>query len=390
LRSEFPALLVDDGELDDVRDLLAEIGAEFAHLRGGAVPDRVHPPRDLFVTTSRRAPIARDWPPHAGGPGRPVKIAVVTEDSNTARGMLRRMGFDFLVRRPVHPMALRLLMTRALYRGQEKRREPRVAVGYEVSLRSGLRRRTGLLGDLSTGGCRIVTQHAFEPRTGITVQLPPEIAKGKELSLRGRVLRTNPEGEGSQQLSMAIQFDKLDRNTQSRLAEVVQERALGPAVLSESSEELASPTRRDGVQRRGTAPKRPRKGQPTERRQHRRGRYERRVVALLGDARKALLGRDLCVDGMRVDWSPELQVGSRVRLALYGAAREEPLLIQAMVERDDGDEGIALCFERVEDATAARLEELVAGLPAVESLHDGEVGALGSVLSRIVSRWGSS
>ena len=54
----------------------------------------------------------------------PMKIAVVTEDSNTLRSMLRRIGFDLLVRRPVHPYALKLLLARALYRS--------VPVGAEI------------------------------------------------------------------------------------------------------------------------------------------------------------------------------------------------------------------------------------------------------------------
>ena len=109
-------LLVDDGELEDVRDCLLDLGTEFAHLRGGAVPAKLDAPRDLFITTTRHATLARPWPkPDAGG--RPVRIAVVSEDSGTLRATLRQMGFTFLVRRPVHPIALRLLLLHALYHG---------------------------------------------------------------------------------------------------------------------------------------------------------------------------------------------------------------------------------------------------------------------------------
>ncbi|MDH3687585.1 MAG: hypothetical protein OEP95_15235, partial [Myxococcales bacterium] len=103
-------LLVDDGELDDVRELLEEIGVDYVHLRGGAIPESPAPPRALFLATTRRAMLAQPWSfPRGEGP---TRIAVVTEDSNTARSMLRRIGFDFLVRRPCHPYALRLLVTR--------------------------------------------------------------------------------------------------------------------------------------------------------------------------------------------------------------------------------------------------------------------------------------
>ena len=62
MTNRFRVLLVDDGELDDVRDCLLALGAEFAHLRGGAVPARLEPPRDLFITSTRHAALARSWP----------------------------------------------------------------------------------------------------------------------------------------------------------------------------------------------------------------------------------------------------------------------------------------------------------------------------------------
>jgi len=147
----FPVLLVDDGELDDIREFLDDFGIEFAHLRGGAVPGRLDPPRDLFITTMRRAKLARAWPYASDGTLRPVRIAIVEEDSPTARAVLRRLGFVYLVRRPIHPTALRLLILRALYRGDERRSEARVPVGFDISLRSGMRRRDALLVDLSVG-----------------------------------------------------------------------------------------------------------------------------------------------------------------------------------------------------------------------------------------------
>src|SRR5262249_47288341 len=41
--AHFPVVLVDDGELDEVREILLDLGVEFAHLRGGAVPSRLEP-----------------------------------------------------------------------------------------------------------------------------------------------------------------------------------------------------------------------------------------------------------------------------------------------------------------------------------------------------------
>jgi len=59
-------LLLHDGELDDVRALLDELGADYLHLRGGEIPERVDPPEELFIATSRRAIVADKWPPSRG------------------------------------------------------------------------------------------------------------------------------------------------------------------------------------------------------------------------------------------------------------------------------------------------------------------------------------
>ncbi len=377
--SDFPVLLVDDGELDDVRDILTGLGIDFAHLRGAAVPARVQPPRDLFVTNSRRALLAREWPLRGNGQSRPVKIAVVDEDSQTLRAMLRRIGFDFLVRRPVHPVALRLLVTRALFQGDDQRGEKRTTIGYPVTVRTRFRRRSAVLADLSLHGCSLVAEHAYDAGTSLAIQLPAELTGGRGFNLRGQVVRSTPEAgpeENRRQMQIAVSFGRLDEATRARVSEILRERSEGPAVI-----EAASATSRPGANRKS---ERKEESGP-ERRRHARARFEREVVALAGDARRVLLGRDLSAGGMLIDPHPELRLGARLQLAIYGSAREEPFLIDAEVIRDEGDRGLALRFRGIEASMAARLERIVAGLPAVESLRHGEVGSLGTVLTEIRS-----
>jgi hypothetical protein len=472
--TDFPVVLVDDGELDDVRDLLLDLGVEFAHLRGGAVPKKLAPPRDLFVATIRHAQLASSWAMSEDGSQRPVRIAVTAEDSNTARSLLRRMGFSFLVRRPVHPVALRLLLLRSLYRGEERRAETRVPVGLDVSLRSGLRRRDALLADLSRGGCRLLTDKALAAGSKVAVHLGREVAGGESFSLSGRVVRCERDAsalfEGG--YSVAVQFAELSVRDARRLertlasrswvlegeaaaAEPVElapserarkvgrEKAAGPpapgpvpvaktasaasgkappeaapppAAPAESFDpneltQPASATARPGQAAREPAHPAPappaagraepppagrlgaallsrskRRAPPPERRRHARGHYGRKVIAAASEAmHRMLLGRDLAVGGMRVDRHPDLQIGSRLRIALYDPGRETPLVLDAVVARDDGRRGLALHFEGVDAALAERLEEIVASLPPVECLLDGEPGAMGTVLSEIVS-----
>jgi len=93
---EPPILILDDGELDDVAELLERLGEPFVRLRGGAIPERVPVPTRLLVATARRAGQAEEA---ISGRCRAVRVAVVQEDSFTLRSRLRRLGFDWLLRR---------------------------------------------------------------------------------------------------------------------------------------------------------------------------------------------------------------------------------------------------------------------------------------------------
>jgi hypothetical protein len=408
-------LLLDDGELDDVRELLDDIDADVLHMRGGAIPEAVDPPQDLFIATSRRALAASPWPPSRGEPRRPAKLVIVTEDSKTLRHMLRRLAFDFLVRRPVHPHALRLLLQRCLFTGKEQRRSERVAIGYEVSYRSGLWKKTAILADLSLRGCRLLSPHPVPLGTNLTLQIPRQLSNGKAFPLRGKVIRTRDgrDRDGQREYTLAMMLLDRDAATRERVRQILALCAESPAVLPESaaSSAAATPLAAEGqaaavdekgqtVEGEGVEPQ-PSEGEmtervtsglpqaapasPDERRKVRRGAYQREVVALGGDAPQVLMGRDLSDGGMRVEPNPDLEPGTKLRLAIYGAAREEPFLVEAEVVRNEGDDGVALQFEALSPDIVQRLERLVASLPAVESLEDGETGSVGTVVSQVLA-----
>ena len=122
-------LMIDDGELDDVQAILEALDVAFARVRGGAIAEDTPAPSKLLVATPRRIDAVRL--PDRGTPDDEslVRIVVVSEDSTTLRARLRKIGFDYLVRRPVHPEALRLLIMRAVYSGLERRTQPRVPRG---------------------------------------------------------------------------------------------------------------------------------------------------------------------------------------------------------------------------------------------------------------------
>ena len=179
--SDRTLLMLHDGELADVKTLAESIGVQVIEgVATGAVAEW-----DVLVTSARYAKSE-----HLTG-ARPnaVRIAVLDRNSRTLRTLLRRSGVDLVVRRPVHPAALRLLLVHALYRGPE-RRTRRVAVGAPVRFRLGLLKRDGTLADLSMRGCLLLSRHHVRVGQGVVVWVPDPATDGRSFALRGSVVRT--------------------------------------------------------------------------------------------------------------------------------------------------------------------------------------------------------
>ncbi len=345
-------LMLDDGELGDVRRLLEDLGVDFVHLRGAAISDGLEAPRDLLLTTSRRA---QTIPRSAAGP---VRVVVASEDAETLRERLRKDGVDFMVRRPVHSEALRLLVLRALYRGPEKRRAIRVPFGVPVLCRIDGSRSEAVLAELSTGGCRLLLPTPCAVGSEVEVNVPAEADGEAPLVLTGTVLRAHDDPH---ETSVALAFPEFDADTEAGLARALLRRAVA------SPEGGVSETASD-----------------EERRSHARRPFETTVTDLTREASRALVGRDISLGGMRIDAHPELKVGDVLTLAVYGNTDGPPLEVKAEVARDDGEEGLGLVFRDVSADAAQRLEALVLAMPSIEPLADGEAAAMGAVLSRIL------
>ncbi len=421
-------LLLDDGELDDIQAILETLGSSYGRVRGAAIAGQTPAPSKLLVTTPRRIDAVPVADPDTDGV---VRIVVVSEDSPTLRAQLRDVGFDYLVRRPVHSEALRLMLLRCLFSGAERRRDERVPVGFEVSYRMGLLPKRALLADLSTRGCRILSKWAAEPGKRVTITIPPSAGISEPLTLRGKVVRMSldehlaPAGP----YSAAVEFETLSDSKKTVLEQVLEQRARGPAqhpakTRSDSSSESRKPrpapeldppeTRAENLTHdvgveidvQLTPAVEPEEeveigdGLDTgalmnaadaetdaagnERRGGPRASYERRVPAFGERAMRVLMARDLSMGGMRVEHESGLQIGDRLHLAIYGAADEEPFLVWASVDRDDGERGLVLVFDAVPPAVAQQLDQVVANLPAVESLHDDEAHAMGTVVAEIL------
>jgi len=402
-----PAIaLVDDGELEEVARVLEAGGLAFLRHRGGRIPERIETPQALLIVTSRRLEHIAPAPRTRSGQGGPLRIVAVSEDSPALRRRLRRQGMHLLVRLPASRETWRLLVARALYQGEERRDDLRVATEVPIEGPIDAGRGDAVLVDLSNRGCRIQSRAALAVGDAIRFTIPARALPDGEagpLALSGRVRRV-ARIAGSDRRTCAVVFDAgLGRAARRRLTAVINHWAAGPAEAADalpigapaipacrlpSLPDLTLDDETDPpVRARGDVPIALRAG---ERRGAPRGHFPALLRATGADRALALVGRDLSARGMRVERHPGLALGDRFRLALHGPTLARPLTGDATVVRDDAEHGLALAFLGVSRDTAMALEKIVACLPDVESLEDGEAAGLGTVLSEIVREDGES
>jgi hypothetical protein len=244
--------LLDDGELSTVAELLDRSQIAYHRPRGAEIGDEIGPPLNLLISTPRHAGKVRPGSPQGAGPGRPVRIIAVDEDSPSLRRMLRNMGFHLLVRQSVHGEVWRLLIQRALYQGDERRRDTRLPMGSQISVASiatqraaTLVERESILVDISNRGCHIIGDEPFEMGTRVTFSLDAAATGCEALELAGEVLRAGPwQGDGTAKHTCVIVFDAdLDDSSRLTLARMINSKISGPLSLApKSSAALRLPT----------------------------------------------------------------------------------------------------------------------------------------------------
>jgi len=421
-------LLLDDGELDDVQEMLEHAKIPFGRIRGSSIAPGTQGPTDLLISTPRRIQAVAEVRDGHPDDSAPVRIVITNEDSTTLRRQLRDVGFDYIVRRPVHPEALRLLIFHALYSGEERRTEPRVGIGVDITFSSGLIPRQGILADLSTRGCRLLLRRTLETGKRVKLHIPESLGASEQIALRGRVVRSVYEDRDKDSgfFSVGILFEKVSNVARQEIEWIIEECSKGPlslgshearegdgaidfdarAIREIPAANLKSDPRYEqdvipdasigetrasdelDLEEDDRAPEQtavPEESQSLEnRRQIRRAAFEAKVPAFGSRALRVLVGRDLSIEGMRVEASPELEVGDRLHLAIYGSPDEEPFLLWATVERDDAERGMAITFDELHPMLAQKLERLVGSLPSVESLHDDEAEAMGTVIGEML------
>ena len=377
--SAAPSVLVlDDGELDHFQIVLRRLGVDFERRVGGRSGVAVEMPRDILLTTWRRA-LKMPRPQKAPGVvDEPVLMCVHGQDFLPLRERLRREGFHYLVHSLVHPESLRLFLLQLLYRGVERRGGARLPVCCETTYEVGSERRNVNLIDLSLSAARLLSPCEIPADLEMILYLPSRLSGGKRIGISGRSVRCVPlEDEGSQTgFCVLVEFTDLDASTRSHL-----EGCLAGSQLGSQFTPLESLPNRARVGEPDSA-----RGGIEDMRRNARVEYAETVPTLssVGNGgADVVLGSDLSVEGIRLAPHEGLAVESRVTLALHGSSRGAPLLLEADVVRDDGDRGLGLRFVLLSPADRDELARLIAELKPIESLQDREGEPL--VVSQVVS-----
>jgi hypothetical protein len=313
--------------------------------------------------------------------------------------MLRR-GFRYVVRRPVHPGSLRLLMLQVLYTGREHRVVARFPFGAVIRWRRRLRRGTCVMTEISAHGCRLLSAERFRLGVRLHLRVPAALTGARDLRLTGRVVRRDRSGEDeAPDTPIAVRFEGLSARAKSHLDALLAERSSGPAALRGAARAAPAPAPEAVAQPRGrsrfgslaeqpeAAELEPAATPDLDRRRRPRGAFRNEVVALDDDGQQVqhvLVGTDLSPRGMSVEPHPLLRLGDRLRLALYDGERGEPLVLDARVAREDGRRGCGLIFEDVAADAAARLEAMVGDLPLVSALSADDDKPQAVVLGQIL------
>ncbi len=360
-------LLQHDGELADVAGLLSELGAAITERLGAPAAQDDETSWRLVIASARRA---LELPINLLRASA-FRIAVLDGESRIVRTQLRRASFELVVRRPVHPTALRLLLLHTLYRGPEKRRTPRVSVGAAVHFRVGLRRHRAILAEISQRGCRILSSRRAAVGQTLTLQIPASLAGGRAFSIKGLVVRSLPAQIGAPGV-LTLDFEPVRPALRARLRDLVSAHSVGPSALGRDDAPAPLPPKpaaavvgaraEPAVSAPAVAPAPVPAPAEDAVPESAASAPPRRLVHLSDDASRVVLAHSLSRAGMRADPSPRLARNSDLDLALHLEAGGPPLRVRAHVEPGEEGAGPWLRFKDLAPADGERLDQLLTGL----------------------------
>ncbi|MEE9280505.1 MAG: PilZ domain-containing protein [Myxococcota bacterium] len=108
MRTAPSILLLDDGELERPKAVLASLGADFVHLERPEIENAVALPRDLLVTSLKLAQEVPAFEHPAGETLDPKWVCVADQDFRPLRERLRDLGVHYLVDARLDSESMRL------------------------------------------------------------------------------------------------------------------------------------------------------------------------------------------------------------------------------------------------------------------------------------------
>jgi len=160
----------------------------------------------------------------------PRTIAVIDDSSKTLASHLNRLGVAMVIRRPIHPRTMRLLLLHEIYRGPERRNRKRTLIGHPVRIGSGLFKQRATLLDLSPSGARIELPNAPKIGSKLRILIGKDLTLGKPLKLDAKVVRCIRPSGGKGREEGEIGIALINPRRQSKAIRSILDRFLsGPA-----------------------------------------------------------------------------------------------------------------------------------------------------------------
>jgi hypothetical protein len=328
-----PLLICEGDSLQDVLELLERIGVEPLICEKGHISS-AEAARRLVIVDAETA-LSLDLSTIFEHP-RTLRIAITSIEASSVADRLRRLGYHYVIQRPVHEQSVQSLIFNILHEGQDRRTTPRASLGAHarIQLRSWSWPEHCLLVDLSVGGCLVATRSGASINQRVRLHLDQELMQGPSMILAGKVARSRAD-KSSGEWWLGVRFTDSVAARQWQLEEL-----MGRAIPNPHSRLKPSPWQDlkralNALMGRDPTSRPPPRSAPASA-------YDlddpaNRVTVLLS-------GYELTLRGVRLRHHPQLRVGSRVLAAIHDQVRQRRIRIPAEVISDREGHGFALRF----------------------------------------------